>query len=129
MGEIYQAQDMRLSRTVAIKVLPESLGNDPERRRRFLQEARAASALNHPNIITIHDVVFEGETAFMVMEFVGGQTLAERMAAGAIPIQDVVNYAIPIADALAAAHDAGIIHRDLKPGNIMITDRGLVKVL
>jgi serine/threonine-protein kinase len=129
MGEIYRAQDTRLSRTVAIKVLPDSHVADPDRRRRFLQEARAASALNHPNIITIHDVVFEGDTAFMVMEFVSGTTLADRITAGPIPVSDVLTYAIQMADALGAAHDAGIIHRDLKPGNVMITGRGLVKVL
>jgi serine/threonine-protein kinase len=129
MGEIYRAQDTRLSRTVAIKVLPDSHVADPDRRRRFLQEARAASALNHPNIITIHDVVFEGDTAFMVMEFVSGTTLADRIAAGPMSVSDVLTYAIQMADALAAAHDAGIIHRDLKPGNVMITGRGLVKIL
>jgi serine/threonine protein kinase len=129
MGEIYRALDTRLSRTVAIKVLPDSQTGDPERRRRFLQEARAASALNHSNIITIHDVVFEGDTAFMVMEFIGGETLAERIVSGPMPVSEVLNYAVQMADALAAAHDAGIVHRDLKPGNVMITARGIVKVL
>jgi serine/threonine-protein kinase len=129
MGEIYRAQDTRLSRVVAIKVLPESYVGDPERRRRFLQEGRAASALNHPNIITIHDVLFEGDTAFLVMEFVSGQTLAELIAAGPMVVPDVLKYATQMADALAAAHDAGIVHRDLKPGNVMVTPRGLVKIL
>jgi serine/threonine-protein kinase len=129
MGEIYLAQDTRLCRQVVIKVLPDSVSADPERRRRFLHEARAASALNHPNIVTMHDVLFDGDTAFMVMEWVNGQTLADRLAAGALPSSDVLDYAIQIADALAAAHDAGIIHRDLKPANVMVTDRGLVKVL
>jgi serine/threonine-protein kinase len=129
MGEIYRAQDTRLSRVVAIKVLPDSHVGDPERRRRFLQEARAASALNHPNIITIHDIVFEGDTAFMVMELISGKTLSELLAAGPMSVSDVLRYAAQMADALAAAHDAGIIHRDLKPGNVMVTQRGLVKVL
>jgi serine/threonine-protein kinase len=129
MGEIYRAQDTRLARSVAIKVLPESRVGDPDRRRRFLQEGRAASALNHPNIITIHDVVFEGQTAFMVMELVEGKTLGDLIASGPMPVPDVLKYATQMADALAAAHDAGIIHRDLKPGNVMITHRGLVKIL
>ena len=129
MGEIYCAQDTRLSRTVAIKVLPDAHVGDPERRRRFLQEGRAASALNHPNIITIHDVVFEDDTVFLVMEFVSGRTLTELLASGPMSVLDVLKYAVQMADALAAAHDAGIIHRDLKPGNVMVTDRGLVKIL
>jgi serine/threonine-protein kinase len=129
MGEIYRAQDTRLARVVAIKVLPDSYVGDPERRRRFLQEGRAASALNHPNIITIHDVLFEGDTAFLVMEFVSGQTLADLIATGPMSVPDVLKYAAQMADALAAAHDAGIVHRDLKPGNVMVTPRGLVKVL
>lgn len=129
MGEIYRAQDTRLSRVVAIKVLPDSYVGDSERRRRFLQEGRAASALNHPNIITIHDVLFDDGAALLVMEYVSGQTLAELIAAGPMPAPDVLKYAVQMADALAAAHDAGIVHRDLKPSNVMVTPRGLVKVL
>jgi predicted Ser/Thr protein kinase len=129
MGEIYKAQDTRLNRTVAIKVLTEGDSGDPDRRRRFVQEAQAASSLNHPNIITIHDIVSHDGQQFMVMEFVNGKSLTELIRPSGMPIADILKYAVQIADALQAAHTAGIIHRDLKPGNIMVTDSGLVKIL
>ena len=129
MGEIYKAQDTRLGRVVAIKALPSAKSGDPERRRRFLQEAQAASGLNHPSIITIHDVISEGDTEFMVMEFVGGKTLNDLIPKGGLRVPQALKYALQTADALNAAHNAGIVHRDLKPANIMVTDSGLVKVL
>ena len=129
MGEIYRALDMVLNRRVAIKVLAAEHAGTGEQRRRFLQEAQAASALNHPNIITIHDVVSEGETQFIVMELVDGKTLAELIPKEGLPLPLVLAYAVQVADALEAAHRAGIVHRDLKPGNVMVTDAGLVKVL
>jgi serine/threonine-protein kinase len=129
MGDVYKAQDTRLNRFVAIKVLPAKMSTDPERRRRFIQEAQAASALNHPNIITIYDIVSQGDAQFMVMEFVSGNTLHDSIPAGGLSAPQVLQYGAQIADALAAAHAAGIIHRDLKPSNVMITRSGLVKVL
>jgi Serine/threonine protein kinase len=129
MGEIYKAQDTRLNRIVAIKTLPGAHLGDEGRRRRFIQEAQAASALNHPNIITVHDIISDGEAELIVMEYVSGKTLAELIPAGGLPIAEVLRYSVQMADALQAAHAAGIIHRDLKPGNIMITDSGRVKIL
>ena len=129
MGEVYKAQDTRLNRFVAIKVLPADMSADPGRRRRFLQEAQAASALNHPNIITIHDIISEGNKQYMVMEYVAGRTVHELTPPGGLPTLEVLNYSIQIADALAAAHAAGIIHRDMKPANVMVTNAGLVKLL
>src|SRR5215813_9757710 len=129
MGEIYKAQDTRLNRFVAIKVLSTASAGEPERRRRFIQEAQAASALNHPNIITIHDIVSEGDTEFMVMEYVSGKTLVDLIPKGGLRPPQVLKYSVQMADALQAAHAAGIIHRDLKPGNVMVTDTGLVKIL
>ena len=129
MGEIYKALDTRLNRTVAIKVLPSAKSGDPERRRRFLQEAQAASGLNHPSIITIHDVISDGDTEFMVMEYVQGKTLNDLIPKGGLRVPLLIKYALQMADALSAAHAAGIVHRDLKPANAMVTDSGLVKVL
>src|ERR1035438_6598366 len=129
MGDVYKAQDTRLNRFVAIKVLPAKMSTDPERRRRFVQEAQAASALNHPNIITIYDIVSEGDAQFMVMEFVSGSTLHDSIPAGGLPVPQVLQYGAQMADALAAAHAAGIIHRDLKPSNVLVKRSGLVKVL
>ena len=129
MGDVYKAQDTRLNRFVAIKVLPAKMSLDPERRRRFVQEAQAASALNHPNIITIYDIVTEGDAQFMVMEFVSGNTLHDSITAGGLPVPQVLQYGAQMADALATAHAAGIVHRDLKPSNVMITKSGLVKIL
>ena len=129
MGDVYKAQDTRLNRTVAIKVLSESNSGDPECRRRFIQEAQAASSLSHPNIITIHDIVSHDGQEFMVMEFVSGKPLTELIAPSGLPAADILKYSVQMADALRAAHTAGIIHRDIKPANIMVTDYGLVKIL
>ncbi len=129
MGDIYKAMDTRLNRFVAIKVLTTAAAGDPERRRRFIQEAQAASALNHPNIITIHDIVSEGNTEFMVMEFVTGKTLVDLIPKGGLRVPQVLKYSVQMADALQAAHASGIVHRDLKPANVMVTDSGLVKIL
>jgi Tol biopolymer transport system component len=121
MGEVYKARDTRLERTVAIKILPTS---DPVRRQRFEREARAVAALNHPNICTLHDVGQQDGTDFLVMEYLEGQTLAERLSKGALPLNQVLQFAVQIAEALHAAHRRGIVHRDLKPGNIMLTKAG-----
>ncbi len=129
MGEIYKARDSRLNRIVAVKVLAPGRTRDSERRRRFIQEAQAASALNHPNIITIHDILSESDTQYMVMEHVSGQTLHALVAAGRLPVQQALQISNQMANALAVAHAAGIIHRDLKPANVMVTGSGLVKIL
>jgi serine/threonine-protein kinase len=130
MGEVYRARDGRLGRIVAIKVLRHDLAADPDRIERFEREARSASALNHPNIVTIHDVGVEGSTSYIAMEWVDGVSLRELVAAGkpqAVP--DVVKIGAQIAEGLAKAHGAGIVHRDLKPDNVMVTRDGLVKIL
>jgi len=129
MGDIYKAQDKKLGRFVAIKALTLESGSDPDRRRRFVQEAQAASALNHPNIITIHDILQDQGADFMVMEYVAGKTLVDLIPNGGLRTPQVLKYSVQMADALNAAHQAGIIHRDLKPGNVMVTDSGLVKIL
>jgi len=129
MGEIYKARDSRLNRIVAVKVLAPGRTRDPERRRRFIQEAQAASGLNHPNIITIHDILSQGEVQYMVMEHVSGQTLQALITAGRLPVAHVLQISSQMANALAVAHAAGIIHRDLKPANVMVTNLGLVKIL
>ncbi|MEP7352004.1 MAG: serine/threonine-protein kinase [Acidobacteriota bacterium] len=129
MGEIYRAQDTRLNRFVAIKVLTASTSGDPARRKRFILEAQSASALNHPNIITIHDIISQDDADYMVMEHVIGKTLGELIPRGGLRVPLVLKLGLQITDALNAAHSAGIVHRDLKPGNIMVTDAGLVKVL
>ena len=121
MGEVYKARDTRLNRTVAIKVLPALGADDAERRKRFLQEARTASALKHPNIVTLHDILSEGGRDALVMEYVEGRTLDEKIAGERLPLGEALHYAIQIAGALAAAQTAGIVHRDVKPGNIMVT--------
>jgi hypothetical protein len=129
MGEVYRARDTRLGRDVAVKVLPPDRTLDETSRRRFQREAMAASALNHPNIITIYEINSEADTDFIVMEYVRGFTLSSRIRRGPLSINEAIGYASQIADALSKAHAARIVHRDLKPGNVMITDDGLVKVL
>jgi len=129
MGDIYKAQDARLHRMVAIKALTNASAGDTDRRRRFIQEAQAASALNHPNIITIYDIVSEDDSEYMVMELVVGKTLADLIPPGGVGVAKTLQYSTQMADALRAAHAAGIVHRDLKPGNVMVTDSGLVKIL
>jgi len=131
MGVVWKARDKRLNRFVALKFLPGAMTRDPERKRRFAQEARVTSALNHTNIVTIYEI---GQSApdgcdFIVMEFVPGWTLGELIRSRKLRLKDALQYAIQIADALVAAHAVGIVHRDLKPGNVMVTDQGLVKVL
>lgn len=129
MGEVYLAHDPRLSRRVALKILPASFTKDAERLRRFEQEARAASALNHPNIITIYEILKTDSTHVIATEFVEGETLRQRLAHSRLALSESLHIAIQIADALAAAHKAGIIHRDIKPENIMLRPDGYVKVL
>jgi hypothetical protein len=124
MGEVYRARDTRLDRTVAVKVLPENLAADPQLKARFQREARAISALAHPNICTLHDVGEEDGQTFLVMEHLAGQTLAERLKKGPLSLGQALEVAAEIADALAAAHSQGIVHRDLKPSNVMLTRTG-----
>ena len=124
MGEVYKARDTRLERTVALKVLPEHVSSDPEVRRRFEREARAISALSHPNICTLFDVGNENGQEYLVMEYLDGETLAGRLMRGPLPLEELMAYGMDIADALEKAHRQGIIHRDLKPGNIVITRSG-----
>jgi TolB-like protein len=129
MGEVYLAKDQRLNRTVALKVLAPSVAFDPAYRRRFEEEARLASNLNHPNIVTIYGVGDEGDLTYIAMELVRGRTLRNMLADGAMPVKTVLDIALQIADALTAAHEGRVVHRDLKPENIMVTGNGLVKVL
>jgi eukaryotic-like serine/threonine-protein kinase len=129
MGEVYRARDTRLGREVAIKVLPPEVSADADRLRRFEKEAQAASSLNHPNIVTIHEVERLDSTSFIVMELVDGKTLRDLLAEGALPVRRLLGIAAQIADGLARAHSAGIVHRDLKPENVMVTKEGLVKIL
>jgi eukaryotic-like serine/threonine-protein kinase len=129
MGEVFRATDTRLRRTVAIKVLPSDKVADPERKRRFMQEARAASALNHPNIITVYDVASDNGVDYLVMEYLPGQSLDKIITPKGLPLGVVIDYATQIAGALAAAHAASIVHRDIKPPNIIVTAEGQVKVL
>jgi len=129
MGEVYKARDPRLGREVAIKVLPAERMADEERKRRFIQEARAASALNHPNIITIYDISQAGGVDFLVMEYVRGKTIDQLIGRHGMRVSEALRCATQIADALAKAHAAGIVHRDLKPGNLMVNEDGAVKVL
>src|SRR5262245_17889481 len=128
MGEVYLARDTRLGRKVAVKVLPDAVSSDHERRNRFDREARAVAALSHPNICALFDVGSEGSTHYLVMEYVEGQTLAERLAAGPLPVPEALRLGAQIAGGLAAAHDRRIIHRDLKPANIKLAAAG-VKIL
>jgi len=129
MGEVWKARDTRLGREVAVKVLPTDLSNSPERLQRFEREARAVSALNHPNILTIHDVGTDEGTPYLVSELLEGQTLRQRMAGSALPMSTVTDYARQMVEGLAAAHEKGIVHRDLKPENVFVTNDGRVKIL
>ncbi len=129
MGEVYRARDPRLSRDVAIKVLPASFSNDPDRLRRFELEARAAGVLNHPNIIAVYDVGSHEGAPYVVSELLEGETLREVLADGRLPPRQAIDFALQMAQGLAAAHDKGIVHRDLKPENLFITKDGRVKIL
>jgi serine/threonine protein kinase len=128
MGVVYRAYDTHLNRPVAIKVLSAEAVSNAERKRRFVQEARTASALNHPNILHIYDIDQSGDIVFIAMEFVPGETLSRLIGQKGIPLPEALKYAVQIGAALARAHTAGIVHRDIKPANVMVTD-GLVKVL
>lgn len=129
MGEVYKAYDTRLHRIIALKTLDAERVADADRKRRFLVEAQAASRLNHPNIVTIHDIFEENGVCFIAMEYAAGATLEQVIKGGGLPLKDATKYAAEIVDALAAAHSAGIVHRDLKPANIIITEDGRVKLL
>jgi eukaryotic-like serine/threonine-protein kinase len=124
MGEVYKATDTRLDRTVAIKVLPEHVAADPALKQRFEREAKTLAALSHPHICPVFDVGSQAGIGFLVIEYLEGETLAQRMTKGALPLEHALQLGIQIADALSAAHRAGIVHRDLKPGNIMLTKSG-----
>ncbi|MEE9231511.1 MAG: serine/threonine-protein kinase, partial [Acidobacteriota bacterium] len=129
MGEVYRATDSKLGREVAIKVLPDAFAKDPERLARFDQEARLLASLNHPNIAAIHGLEESDGVRFLVLELVPGDTLAERISQGPIPVDEALTLCRQIAEALEAAHERGIIHRDLKPANVKVTPDGKVKVL
>jgi predicted ATPase len=129
MGEVYRARDTRLERSVAIKILPPAFSADFERLQRFEREARLASALNHPNIVTIYDLGQQGSTHYIAMELIEGKTVGELLATGPLPIRNALDIAAQVAEGLAKAHEAGIAHRDLKPGNLMISSDGFVKIL
>ena len=129
MGEVYKARDVRLDRWVALKVLPAEVASDSERLRRFEQEARAASALNHPNIMSVYDVGCVDSVSYIVTELVEGKTLRNLLLAGPLPAKKLLDLAIQIAEGLASAHEVGIVHRDLKPANIMVSRDGFAKIL
>ncbi|MCX6620160.1 MAG: serine/threonine-protein kinase, partial [Acidobacteria bacterium] len=129
MGVVFRALDTKLDRPVALKFLSVNRQPGPESRERFLNEARAASSLGHPGIVTIHDIVEHDGAECIVMEYLQGQSLEQKLRLGLPRLRDALDYAVQMADALAAAHRAGLIHRDLKPGNVMVTSNGLVKLV
>src|SRR6201993_101052 len=129
MGEVYRARDPRLGRDVAIKVIPVSLAADSERLRRFEQEARAVAALNHPNILAIYDIGTREGAPFIISELLEGESLRKRLSSGALPVRKAIDYAVQMAQGLAAAHEKGIVHRDLKPENIFVSRDGRIKIL
>ncbi len=129
MGEVYRARDLRLRREVALKVLPAEVAADAHRLARFEREARTVAGLNHPNIVTLFSVEDEDGIRFLTMELVEGQSLADLVAPGGLPLPRALELAIAIADALTAAHERGVVHQDLKPANVMVTREGWVKVL
>ena len=129
MGVVYKARDRQLDRVVALKILPAAKVADADSKRRFVQEAQAASALSHPNIVTIYGIDEVDGTDFIAMELIAGAPLERLIPRQGLPLMTALRYAVQIADALAAAHAAGIVHRDLKPTNVMVTGSGLVKVL
>src|SRR6516162_229388 len=129
MGEVYRARDIKLKREVAIKILPDEFARDPDRIARFQREAEVLASLNHPNIAAIYDVEEANGSRYLVLELVNGETLADRIARGRIPVEEALDIAKHICEALEAAHEKGIIHRDLKPSNVKISTEGKVKVL
>src|SRR5687767_5537257 len=129
MGEVYRARDTRLQRDVAIKVLPEEVASSPDRLARLEREATTVAGLNHPNIVTLYSFEEVGGRWFLTMELVEGRNLAELVIPGGLPFGELLDLAIPMADALVAAHEKGVVHRDLKPANVMVTIAGRVKVL
>ncbi|HET7208952.1 MAG TPA: serine/threonine-protein kinase, partial [Terriglobales bacterium] len=118
MGEVYRARDNRLERTVAIKILPTDFSSDPVRKQRFQREAKIVSSLSHPHICVLHDIGSQDGLDFLVMEYIEGETLADRLKRGPVPVEQVLKFGTQLADALDKAHASGVIHRDLKPGNI-----------
>src|ERR1044071_6053350 len=129
MGEVYLARDLKLNRTVALKFLPAEVAADEKRMQRFIQEARTASALNHPNIVTVFEIDDDNNPPYIASEFIDGETLRERLSRERVSVNETIDFAIQIASALVAAHEAGIVHRDIKPENVMIRRDGIVKVL